>query len=560
MSNSAFSAADLSNAAIEALLNQGKIDQVAERCEARLQAGPNDPAAWFYLAHVCMKQGDIQSAIQFLNSCLELDSRNVAALRTKAEIASALGDDQLLQGALNDLFKHYKNDPVGLNLLGLMYKRKGELVFARNTFSICCRDHPNYVPPWVNLARCHQNLGEWDKAMGAYNKALTLSPGNSVAISERASLLDELGRSDEALGILKEQVERNPASISVAISYINIAVRQKKADEALPALERLTQKPLKGRNDRLIVGFAGAQLHDSLGNYDKAFEFLNTALSNSNRPYDPGLSEAVSASISSNFPKPVAVTAPEDDKKRPTPIFVVGMPRSGTSLTEQLLGRSDQVRKGGERRELGLAAYHLGLMNQEGLYLKSADLSEQDVRKGRDIYFENLSEDQKDRPFLVDKLPSNIFNLGLARQLFPDAKLILCKRDPRDVSLSCLMQNFSEGAAFSFDQEAMGHYYGCYQRLEDHWRSYFGEQLYVLDYANLVSDLESELPRVFAHCGLEVDDSMLSREGSKDKVATASYHQTRQAIYQSSVERWRPYEEHLGPLISALEKAGVPLP
>tara|TARA_R110002072_G_scaffold154014_5_gene303706 strand:+ start:227 stop:1909 length:1683 start_codon:yes stop_codon:yes gene_type:complete len=551
---------DRSNQTLETLLKQGDINQAAQRCEARLQANPKDPAAWFYLAHVGMRQGDLDSALQFLDSCLAIQPSNLAALRTKAEIAFALGRDNLLRATLDLLFKHHKNDPVGRNLLGLLYKKNGEVVFAREIFSLCAKDNPTFVPALSNLARCSQSLGLWEDAMANYDKSLALAPDQPATIAERAGLLDEMGQSDQAYSILKALIARAPTSISVAVSFINMAVRQKKAQEAEAVFERVAQGPLRSPGDAQSVAFAGAQLHDSLGNHDQAFEQLERALAKSPRVYDAQAAEAVANAIIEFFPAPSAQRPHAGDSQLPTPIFVVGMPRSGTSLTEQLLGRSPLVRKGGERRELGVAAYHLGLTNLNGEYLCPPQLSQQQIEEGRALYYKDLPAAQLDRRFLVDKLPGNINNLGVARQLFPEAPLILCRRDPRDVSLSCLMQNFSEGSAFSFSMSAMGHYYGCYHRIEDHWRRYFGAQLYLLDYAALVSSLDSELPRLFAHCGLPFEEQMLSREGSTGRVATASYYQVRQPIYQSSIQRWRHYEKHLGPLIDALEQAGVPLP
>ena len=242
------------------------------------------------------------------------------------------------------------------------------------------------------------------------------------------------------------------------------------------------------------------------------------------------------------------------------PVFIIGLPRSGTSLVEQILASHPEVHGAGELTDIGRLAQSLRVrVRSDKRFPDSAlDIEQAQVAPLAQIYLDRLHGLAPDAVRITDKMPSNFLYLGFIALLYPGARVIHCRRDPRDVGLSCYFQNFSHRPAFAYDLGDIGFYNREYERLMAHWRTVAPVSIHDIDYETLIAEQERESRRLVEFCGLAWDDACLAFHKSGRAVRTASSWQVRQPIYRNSARRWRNYEPHLAPLIDALDGGGAP--
>ena len=308
--------------------------------------------------------------------------------------------------------------------------------------------------------------------------------------------------------------------------------------------------------ERVIAGFALGKSLDDADRFDAAF----AAFERANETYREmraamgerfdaeALNRQVNETIAAYTPAYFASVATWATPSE-LPVFIVGMPRSGTSLVEQIAASHSQVFGAGELKDIGKLALELGASNRNWQCT--------DVRRLADRHLEGLRVLGRGADRVIDKLPDNVFQLGLIATLFPSARVIFCHRDPRDIALSCFFQKFSAGQLmFSYDLADCGNRYRETARLMAHWHRVLPLRMLDITYEALVADLEGESRRLIAFLGLEWEPACLDFHHTQRTVMTASSWQVRQPLYARSVGRWRRYEQHLDPLFAALAVVG----
>jgi Sulfotransferase family len=241
------------------------------------------------------------------------------------------------------------------------------------------------------------------------------------------------------------------------------------------------------------------------------------------------------------------------------PVFIVGMPRSGTTLTEQIASSHPQIHGAGELYKMRQVAGRMNF-NRRNVQLFAKAIAELDATKTLVLandYLGHLKTHSLTASRIVDKMPHNFELVGLIALLFPNAKIIHCKRDPIDNSVSCFMNAFSEAHGYNTDQKNLGLYYREYHRLMLHWKKLLPDQIYENTYENMVADQTGETRRLIDYLGMPWDDTCLRYEENDRTVNTISRWQVRQPIYTTSVKRWKNYEGKLQPLIEALGDLAV---
>jgi tetratricopeptide (TPR) repeat protein len=422
--------------------------------------------------------------------------------------------------------------PQTHNGIGWLIQEEGRLAEAREYYETALRLDPSFPPANLSLGGLHEELGELEAAEARFRKTLELHPGHTVALARLATLLR--GKvSDDELALIRNRL----------------------SDLAVTGSPRAT----------LLFGLA--HVLDDRGDYDAAASALGEAnslalanLERKHQTYVPAEHEKFVNNVINIFQSDFFTRMKGMGLETRRPVFIVGLPRSGTTLIEQVLASHSEVFGAGEQ-PLGRQDFELFpvQMNRAGDH-SFVCLADPEVgtalRPIAQRHEDRLRELGEFAARVVDKMPDNYMYLGLLAVLFPSATFIHCRRDLRDVAVSCWMTNF-RSIKWANDPEHISSRFAQYLRLIDHWRAVLPATIHEVAYEETVDDLESVARRLIAACALEWEPSCLDYHKTKRPVRTASVTQVRQPVYRKSMARWRNYSEPLADLFSALPAAHV---
>ncbi|HVC63556.1 MAG TPA: sulfotransferase [Acetobacteraceae bacterium] len=397
-------------------------------------------------------------------------------------------------------------------------------------------------------------------AVEACRRALALAPDRIDTLLLLGGALASLGRFDTAIESYRRVLELDPDCAEARRAIVVAGVRIADAAE-LTRLRAIADAAAAPTPQRAAAGYALGTLLDQAGEYDAAFAYFASAnrLRRASRVAEgknfdhAALRGYVDGMIAGFTPAVFAATRGWGDPSE-SPVFIVGMPRSGTTLTEQIAASHPDVYGAGERQEIGQIAKRLEAANPGLAY---AAWNPDTVRQEAAAHLGRMRGLAGDVARVTDKMPDNILYLGVIALLFPRARIVLCRRDLRDVCLSCHFQSFSQGMPWTNDLEECASRALEIERLIRHWRSVLPLRIVDLHYESLVADLEGESRRLIEFLDLPWDPACLDFHVTERQVMTASLWQVRQPLFASSVGRWRHYAAHIGPLIARLEE-GLP--
>ncbi len=381
---------------------------------------------------------------------------------------------------------------------------------------------PTAADVWLLLASNMAALGQFDETITCYRRVLALDPDcteakrGMVAVGQQIDDKAELAWLDDIL-----------------------------SNEALPAHQRIS------------AGFAVGELLDKAGDYDAAFQRMAVAnrlaraeRAAEGRAFDRGALRRQVDELIANFTPAAFQRTRGWGIPSELPTFVVGMPRSGTTLTEQIAASHPLVFGTGERKDIGRIAKILGA---DSTARNPLQWDRETVSREAEAHLAQLQARGGGAVRVIDKMPDNIFWLGVIAVLFPGARIVFCRRDHRDVGLSCHFQNFSDGMPWSNDLADCAVRAREVERLTRHWLAALPLAMLEVEYERLVGDLEGESRRLIDFLGLKWDPNCLAFHQTERPILTASLWQVRQPLYASSVGRWRHYRRHLTPLLAGLE-------
>ncbi len=411
---------------------------------------------------------------------------------------------------------------------------------------------PEYADAHNNLAVALLTLGRIDEAAPHFERALVLKPASADAHNNLGNWLAEQGKLDQALKHFERAIAIRPDYAEAHFNRAEIKTFQP-GDPELAALERLaTRNDLPASSVPYIHFALGKALEDS-GDYPRAFEHLRKG--NEARRRQIEYEEASAARI---FERTAAVFSSGLFERfrgvgdpSPVPIFVLGMPRSGSTLVEQILASHPQVHAAGELTDLDQALYGVlgGLQYPEC----APSLDGATLRRIGEAYVTRISAVANNKTRIVDKLPGNFLNIGLIHLVLPHARIVHTMRDPMDTCVSCYSKLFSASQHYSYDLGELGRHYCRYRQMMAHWRSVLPPgSILDVSYEDVVDDLEGQARRLIDYCGLAWDDRCIDFHRADRPVQTASAAQARRPLFRSSLQRWRKYEPSLGPLLREL--------
>jgi tetratricopeptide (TPR) repeat protein len=503
------------------------------------------------LAMTLHVQGRLREATQL---CAELLSRNPGNARAHfvaGRIALEGGDNDLAARHFKQALKESPREPLFLVALGDASPRDHETAIEHYLKALSVR--PDMIAALTGLARAYAMTGRSEMALELFQKILRLEPNHGTARLDLANALASVGRMDEASLVLRDSIRQRKA---VGAAYNALAKTRKFANEPpelKEILRELERDDLKSMEAINLHHAAGKILND-LKRHGEAFEHFRKANLASSENFDVDTYrlaiDGVIQAFSLEFLNSKAGLGDETE----LPVFIVGMPRSGTTLTEQICSSHPSVFGAGELKNLRRVMAGAGFEKNSLAEFRSA-LTAVTPERSRTLAAEYLrgvlKADSRVLRF-TDKMPSNFELIGFIALLFPKARIIHCRRDPIDTCVSCFTTSFNEKHAYKTNLTKLGLYYREYDRLMRHWNAVLPGRIYEIGYETLIADQETESRKLIDYLGLPWDDACLHFEKNDRAVITASNWQVRQPIYTTSVKRWKNYEGKIQPLIDAL--------
>ncbi len=440
-------------------------------------------------------------------------------------------------------------------LLGLAVYRQGKSKEAAEWLQKAVDLAPGTARYHMDLGACHSQLGEFETAMDQLQTAITLDPEDLEAYMRLATLFSDHGDFEQAADVYGQALQQDPGS--GAALYGLASIRHLEADDprVLRQMEILEHQSLQPRNEA-VTCFAVARTLDQAGQVDQAMPYYHRGNRRKHELADFSI-EAERANIGRiihSFDAEVFERFSQLGDPSELPVFIIGMPRSGTTLVEQILDSHPAIHGGGELNDLWRILGGIGRWLPQGRNLPEA-VADVDPTAWAELgqsLVRRLRRYDKDALRITDKLPFNYTLTGIIRLMLPRARIIHCVRDPRDTCISCYTTSFQSDRGFTCDLTELGETYQLYWQLMQHWKSVLPGGLFEIRYEDLVRNVEQESRRMIDYVGLEWSDDCLDFHQNQRKVITASMTQVRKPAYQSSIGRWRRYADHIQPLLQAL--------
>lgn len=542
----------------EILAELGRHDEAAQAAAQaeRIAALPQELTAVTHLLH----EGKLVKAEQLCRAFLQKTPHHVEAMRLLAEIGSRFGvledADFLLESAIE-----FEPDNIQLRLdyIQILRKRqKFEAALAQARY-LYDRDPLNPLFQSHYAIECMQT-GNYDRALDLFETILQKLPNDAATLTSRGHALKTLGRHDEAVASYRQAFAAQPGHGDAYYALANLKTYQFTDDEMAAMQAQEAGADLSFQN-RIHLCFALGKAFEDRGEYDRSFEYYarGNDLKRVQTRYTAEQMEQELAAQAEVCTADLFENRAGGGCMAPDPIFIVGLPRAGSTLLEQILASHSQV--DGTLELPNILALAHRLRGRKRLTDKTRyprilhELSADQLRELGEDYIENTRIHRQGAPFFTDKMPNNFRHIGLIKLILPNAKIIDARREPMACCFSGFKQLFAEGQEFTYGLEEIGRYYRGYVELMEHWDRVLPGQILRVHYEDVVADLEGQVRRILDFCGLPFEQACLDFHATRRAVRTASSEQVRQPIYDSGVEQWRHFERHLDPLKSALGPA-----
>jgi len=549
------------NALGRALNNLGRMAEAEQALSTAVGLAPDLADAWLNLAHVRRGRGQYAEAEQACRQAMaEAPGSTQQIYRAQRMLASLY----LLQGRpaeaadlLGPMLDTHPDDPGVLRDYADALRDEHRLAEARDAYLRYLRLAPEDHDALAALGIVRHGLDEHEAAAEAFRRVLARDPAHAVARQGLIWTLEIKRDFDGALDQLQPLLTDSPPPWAV-VTAARMLRRLDRLDEARTMLEGFDTAAC-GAEDRATVHATLGEVFDACGEYEAAFRQFSRANACLPNRFDAQGFRGTVERLAAFFTAERLVALPDSGVRSDTPVFIVGMPRSGTSLIEQIIASHPGVEAGGERTDIYRLPRQLSGGDPAARWPECLlGIDAERLTQIAGAYLQAAPGYGRSPARITDKLPANYLNLGLIQMLLPGARVIYCRRDPMDTGLSCFQQNFrSEGMDFARDLGHIGLQQQACLRLMEHWQRQLALPIHVVDYELLVEDPDSHVPALVDFIGLPWDDACLDFHRSARLIRTASYEQVRQPIYASSVGRWRHYAPWLAPLATALEAPWV---
>lgn len=537
-----------------ALYKYAQFDGATACYQRALELQPDYAEAYSNLAAVLLDSGQIHAA---LDSC----SKALALSPDFAQAHNNLANTLMLCGRLDEAVASYRRaliiqpDYAHAHLgLALAFRDLGQLEEAVASCHDALKCQVDYVDAYSNLGTIFQELNRLDEAMACHQKALDIEPDSCFTLVTLGRAHLEQGNFDEAEMLFRRALAIDP---KMPEAWARLTRCRKMTNADLDWLASAEQSARECKEWRALAELYNAmgKFCDDIGRYDQAFGYFqrgNELKAKFFPTYDRCEREEYVAQRTRLFTPSVMRHSWPGASNSERPLFIVGMPRSGTSLIEQIIASHSATYGAGELRFWGQQGF-------KHLNASLADLGEQGISEIAASYLRQLERNSGSAHRVIDKMPGNFNYLGLINATFPNARIVHTQRNPIDTCLSIYFQYFGTGHHYANQLDDLAHYYRQYHALMTHWRAILPPEVFLeIPYEGLVDDQEGWSKRLIKFIGLEWQENCLAFHKNERRISTASHWQVRQPIYKSSKERWRHYENFVTPLLPLLDLDDAP--
>jgi tetratricopeptide (TPR) repeat protein len=536
-----------------AVLGRGAdADQAFERCfalspERRMMA----------LAAEHQKEGRYGEAERLYRRVLREHPRNVDAMRLLAAIAARAGRADEAERLLERAISIAPDFLAAIIDLGRLRKEQDRFAEALESFDRAIALAPDNPQAHFLRGATLAPAAFTYEAIEAYERCLELKPSHAGALLGRGHLLKAVGRYDAAVASYGACIRERPDSGEAYWSLANLKT-YRFADEVVAEMERRVRSTGLPAQSEVNFLFALGKAWEDRGDYERAWTYYRegNARQRATVAYDPVQTEATNDRLIAAFSGDFLASRSGAGLGDPAPIFIIGLPRSGSTLLEQILASHSQVEGTSELPYVSRVANSLNRNRADGINYPEAvrELKAENLRAlGEDYLAYARVHRRRGAARFIDKMPNNFPQVGFISLVLPNARIIDARRHPLDACLSCYRQLFARGQNFTYDLTEIGEYYLQYQRLMDHWAAVLPGRVLTVQYEEVVADFENQVRRLLAFCGLPWEDACLRFYESERPVRTPSSEQVRQPIYDRSVGHWRNYARYLDELVRVIE-------
>ena len=547
----------------EALAKIGENARANTHLDAFLER--DEDAAKVALGAEHLKEGRVDAAIETLTEVLRGNPDNVDAMRFLAvaywQEKNQLADAEAWLRRAVAIAPDFLSAWLTLGALLMDFNKEGEAALA---YQEAVRLAPSDARPWSGLGSAFARTGDTERSAECYGKAIELQPRSANLHMSFAHSLKTLGQQDAAVDAYRRAIKARPQFGEAYWSLANLKVFRFSEAE-LDAMRAQLEGNELSDSEEVHFRFALGKAFEDRGDYDEAWHYYHTG-NQRQRPlvtHDPLEMEARHEDIMALFGREFIEANQGHGEPSQAPIFIVGLPRSGSTLVEQILASHSLVEGTSELPILSKIAASVGRYRTDGVQFPQAlrFLRQLDWRGYGQTYLEEAALVRlTDKPVFTDKMPNNFPLVGLIHLLLPNAKIINARRHPMDACLGCYKQLFAKGQTFTYDLEDLVHYYLRYDAMMRHWQEVLPDKVLDVRLEDTVEDLEWQVRRILKHCDLPFEAACLRFHETERAVRTASSEQVRRPISDEGIGRWRHYEAHLDWVREALAPIITNLP
>jgi len=522
-----FSAAKAQEERVWSLMQQGEVKNAIDACEQLNRQYPDFASGWHTTSQLALKLQNPGMALEAVKMALHYEPESVPWTVQKAQCLAKLGDMAQLEAELDGLSIGQLKSAYLLSAVAMLYTQLGRREKAVDLYQAASKLEPKKAVHFYNVACMQRSLGELEAAEQNYDHAIRLNSADYESFKIRSDLR-------------RQSPQRNHVA----------------------ELQGLLETGIDDERGAIQIRYALAKELEDLGESRSSFEHLKAGADQRRATiqYDVARDLETMATIQDAFSAEVFTNA-NGGSDNAEPVFILGMPRTGTTLVERILGSHSDVFAAGELNNFAAQLMVMLRAANEGKRISRDDM----VRSSASLEFKRLGEAyiQSTRPMtghslrFIDKMPLNFLYVGLIHLSLPNAKIINLYRDPVDTCYAIYKQLFVDAYPFSYDLEELARYYVAYSKLMEHWNAVLPGVIHTVRYEDVVADLEGESRRLVDYCGLEWQEQCLKFHENKEASTTASTAQVRRPIYKSSIGRWRDYESELQPAVKILQAAGI---